>query len=61
MNDILEEVKQQDKTVELNDLRNENKYLHSEVERLTGENKKLESHLMDIHERINAAKYILSR
>jgi predicted transcriptional regulator len=56
-----EEVKQQDKTVELNNLMNENKYLHSEIERLTGKNKELESKLMDINERINTAKCILSR
>jgi predicted RNase H-like nuclease (RuvC/YqgF family) len=36
-----EEVKQQDKTVELNNLMNENKYLHSEIERLQAENKRL--------------------
>jgi putative aminopeptidase FrvX len=61
----LKEVKQQfteqDKTVQITDLTNENKYLHSEVERLTKRDIEKDAIIKKFTEQINAAKYILSR
>lgn len=46
---------------ELDDLLNENKYLHSEVERLTKRDIEKDAIIQKLTEQINVAKYILSR